>query len=150
MSVFYVGRTARITESRIESKCPAYQSFPIRELERIHTVRPVAIVTMAASTPVQVCSAGASGLAVLVALAGWPLLDRPMVTVIGAVVLALALVVATASARARKMPLEIRAFYRGRLVCLFSTTDRLVLSQVKRAILRALDAGSDAVTSNMP
>jgi hypothetical protein len=62
-----------------------------------------------------------------------------MVTVVGAVVLALGLTVATASARARRVPLEIRAFYRGRLVLLFSTTDRLVLGQVKRAILRAMD-----------
>ena len=140
MSVYYVGRTARITESRIESKCPAYQSFPIRELEHIHTVRQVRVVAMAASMPVQVCSIGASALGVLAALAGWALLDRPMVTVAGALMLALALMVSTASARARKVPMEIRAFHRGRLVCLFSTTDRLVLGQVRRAILRALDA----------
>ena len=140
MRVYYVGRTARITESRIESKCPAYQSFPIRELEHIHTVRQVRIIAMAASVPVRVCSVGVSGLGVLAVLTGWPLLDRPMVTVIGGVVLALALMVATASARASRAPLEIRAYYRGRLVCLFSTTDRLVLGQVKRAILRARDA----------
>jgi hypothetical protein len=140
MSVYYLGRTARITESRIESKCPEYQCFLLDELTCIHTVRQVAIVAMAASTPVQVCSVGASGIAVLVALAGWPLLDQPLVTVIGAVVLALALTVATASARARRVPLEIRAVYRGRLVCLFRTTDRLVLAQVRRAILRAIDA----------
>ena len=139
MSVYYVGRNARVTETCIESKCPAYQAFPIRELEHIHTVRQVRIIAMAASLPVLVCSIGASGLAILVALAGWPLLDRPMVTVIGAVVLALGLTVATASARARRVPLEIRAFYRGRLVLLFSTTDRLVLGQVTRAILRAMD-----------
>ena len=139
MSVYYVGRNARVTETCIESKCPAYQAFPIRELEHIHTVRQVRIVAMAASHPVRVCSIGASGLAILVALAGWPLLDRPMVTVVGAVMLALGLTVATASARARRVPLEIRAFHRGRLVLLFSTTDRLVLGQVKRAILRAMD-----------
>jgi len=140
MSVYYLGRTARITESCIESKCPAYQSFPIRELERIHTVRQVRIITMVASMPVQVCSIGASGLAVLVALSGWTLFDRPMVTVAGVVLLALALTVATVSARARKVPLEIRAFHRGRLVCLFRTTDRLVLGQVRRALMRAFDA----------
>jgi hypothetical protein len=139
MSVYYVGRTARITKSRIESKCPEYQSFPLDELSCIHTVRQVAIVAMAASMPVQVCSVGASGIAILVALAGWPLLDQPMVTVIGSVVLALALIVATASARARRVPLEIRAVYQGRLVCLFRTSDRLELGQVRRAILRAMD-----------
>ena len=142
MSVYYVGRTARITESRIESKCPEYQSFPLNELSYIHTVRQVAIVAMAASTPVQVCSVGASGIAILVALAGWPLLDQPLLTVIGAVALALALTIAAASARARRVPLEIRAVYRGRLVCLFRTTDRLVLGQVGRAILRAIDDAS--------
>ena len=139
MSVYYVGRNARVTETCIESKCPAYQAFPIRELEHIHTVRQVRIVAMAASHPVRVCSIGASGLAILVALAGWPLLDRPMVTVVGAVMLALGLTVATASARARRVPLEIRAFHRGRLVLLFSTTDRLVLGQVKRGSVRAMD-----------
>src|SRR5215831_13619485 len=140
MSVYYMGRTARITESRIESKCPEYQSFPLNELSCIHTVRQLAIVAMTASVPVQVCSVGASGIAILVALTGWPLLDRPMLTVVGAIVLGLAVAVASASARARRVPLEIRAVYRGRLVCLFRTTDRLVLSQVRRALLKAMDA----------
>jgi hypothetical protein len=145
MCVYYLGRTARVTDSRIESACPAYQSFPIRDLTYVHSVRQVAIVAMAASTPVQVCSVGGSGLGILVALAGWPLLDRPMVTVAGAVVLALMLALAIVSARARRVPLEIRAIYRGRLVCLFRTTDQLVLGQVRRALLRAMDATGVAI-----
>jgi hypothetical protein len=145
MSVYYVGRTARVTDSYIESACPAYQSFPIDQLTYVHTVRQLAIVAMAASVPVQVCSVGASGLGVLVALTGWPLLNLPMVTAIGAIVLAMAVALASASARARRVPLEIRAVYRGRLVCLFRTTDRLVLGQVRRALLRAMDAAEGAV-----
>ena len=141
MSVYYVGRTARVTDSWIESACPAYQSFPIKELTYIHTVRQLAIVTMAASTPVQVCSVGVSGIAILVALTGWPLLDLPVLTEVAAAVLALAVALALVSARARRVPLEIRAVHRGRLVCLFRTTDRLVLGQVRRALLRAIDAG---------
>src|SRR5262245_3016835 len=137
VSVYYVGRTARVTDTCIESACPRYQCFSMRDLRYVHTVRQLAIVSMAASTPVQVCSVGASALAVLVAIAGWPL-DRPMVSVISVVVLALAATLATASAQARRVPLEIRAVYRGRLVCVFSTTDPLVLGQVCRALLRAM------------
>jgi hypothetical protein len=145
MSVYYLGRTARITDTIIESKCPAYQSFPIRELTHIHTVRRDPIEAMTASIPVQVCSVAVSGIGVLVALAGWPLLDRPLVTVIGAIGLAGALMVATASARARRRPQEIRAVHRGRLVCLFRSSDLLVLGQVRRALLRALDATNTMV-----
>jgi hypothetical protein len=44
----------------------------------------------------------------------------------------------------RGRPLEIRAVYRGQLICLFHTRDRQVFGQVQRALLRALERLEDA------
>jgi hypothetical protein len=44
----------------------------------------------------------------------------------------------------RGRPLEIRAVYRGQLICLFHTRDRRVFGQVERALLRALERLEDA------
>ena len=144
MSVYYLGRDARITHEVFESCCPQRQSFVIRELEYVHTVREDALFTLAASPPVRVCSAGASGAAALVAVAGWPVFDQPGVTVGGLVALAVAWSAVVLSRRARRRPLEVRAVYRGRLVCLYSTTDRQTLGQVTRALLRVLEHNEDA------
>jgi hypothetical protein len=142
VAIRYLGRHARITDDVIESYCPQYQQFPIRELELIHTVRPPAAVRIAASQPVRVCSAGATGLAVMFAVLGQVLHNAPVgAGGVGALVLAVATV--TASARGRRRPSEIRAVHRGQLVCLFSTTDRYALGQVARALLRVLEARSD-------
>jgi hypothetical protein len=44
-----------------------------------------------------------------------------------------------ADTRAFRRPFVIRALYRGELVTLFQTTDRLTLRKVARALLRALE-----------
>jgi hypothetical protein len=38
---------------------------------------------------------------------------------------------------------EVHAFYRGRRVCLFRTTDLRLFGQVRRALVRALEAQAD-------
>jgi len=76
-------------------------------------------------------------------VAGWPVFDQPGVTVGGLVGLAVALSAVVLSRRARRRPLEVRAVYRGRLVCLYCTTDRQALGQVTRALLRVLEHNED-------
>jgi hypothetical protein len=143
VAIRYLGKNARITDEVIESRCPYYQRFAISELEFVHTVRPEPLVVLAASQPVRVCSAGVTGISGIIALFG-PALHSMPVTVggVGAVIAAGAVTVATVQARRR--PLEIRAVHQGQLVCLFSTTNRHTLGQVKRALLRVLEAIEDA------
>ena len=95
----------------------------------MHTVKEDAILAAAASTPVRVCSAGASGVSVLVAAIGWPVFGQPSVTAVGLVAFGAGVAAASAARQARRRPLEVRAVYRGALVCLFSTTDRRTLGQ---------------------
>jgi len=48
MSVYYLGRDARITHEVFESRCPQYQCFLIRDLEYVHTVQEEALFALAA------------------------------------------------------------------------------------------------------
>jgi Family of unknown function (DUF6232) len=144
MVVYYRGPDARITDEVFESHQPTYQRFAIAELAYLHTVKEEAVFVAAASNSVRVCSAGASGVTALVAVAGWPVFDRPMVSAIGLVLFGLAAGSALAAGRARRRPLVIRAVYRGRLVCLYSTTNRRTHGQVTRALLRVIEAAADA------
>jgi hypothetical protein len=126
----------------MESYSPFYRRFSISELEFIHTVRPPVAVRLAASQPVRVCSAGVTTLAVAFSVLG-PVLHNTPVAAGGASALLLAVATVTASVRGRRRPMEIRAVHRGRLVCLFSTTDRHILGQVARALLRVMEARAD-------
>jgi hypothetical protein len=144
VTIYYLGRDARITDLIFESRCPVYQRFEITELKYPHTVHEDAMTTVVLSTPVRVCSGGAMGVAGLAAAIGWPVFDKPTMTATGLVVFGLATVAALGVRRLRRRPLEIRAVYRGSLVCLFSTTDRRTLGQVSRALLRVIEHHKDA------
>jgi hypothetical protein len=143
VAIRYLGQHARITDEVIESYCPHYQRFVISELEFIHIVRPTAAVTIVASPPVRVCSAGMTGLSAIMSVLGPAVHNVQVATGSGcALVVAAAAFAATVHARRRSM--EIRAVHRGRLVCVFATTNRFTLGQVSRAILRVLEANADA------
>ena len=43
----------------------------------------------------------------------------------------------------RRHSYEVHAIYRGQWVCLFRTTDLRLFGQIKRALVRALEAGSE-------
>jgi hypothetical protein len=143
VAIRYLGQHARITDEVIESYCPYYQRFVISELQFIHTVRPCTAVRLAASQPVRVCSAGATGLSAIFSVLG-PVLHNAPVAAGGATALIVAVATAAASVRGRRQPTEIRAVHRGRLVCIFSTTNRYTLGQVVRALLRVLEENADA------
>jgi hypothetical protein len=55
------------------------------------------------------------------------------------VMLAATGVVLASHVLARRRMQELRALYRGNVVCLFRTSDRLVFGQVCRALLRVLE-----------
>jgi hypothetical protein len=139
MTVYYVGRCARITDEVFESRWPIQRTFALRELRYPHTVRETAIRLAATSTHVRVCSEGSFALSVVVAVSGWPTSGIPAVSALGIVGAALTAVMVLVVRRLRRQPLEVRAIYRGELVCLHASTNRFVLGQVRRGLLRALE-----------
>jgi hypothetical protein len=143
MTIFYLGPTARVTDQTFDSLWPVQRSFILSELSYPHTLldRPVEMVV--ASTQVRVCSGGALSLSVWAAVTGWPLFDRPAVTGAGLLVAILAGLVVAAARRVRRRPLEVRAMYRGQMVCVYTTTNRQTFGQVRRALLRALERQRD-------
>lgn len=143
VAIRYLGRYARITDDVIESYYPQYQRFVISELRLIHIARVEPLVAVVASRPIQVCSAVATGISGIAVAVG-PVVDRMTVAAGGFGVLVAALAVTLAASSARRRPLEIRAVHQGQLVCLFSTTNRHTLGQVKRALLRVLESIEDA------
>ena len=143
MVLFYRGPEARITHEVFESLYPTHAVYPIAELRYVHTVRQDVLEQVTASTPVRVCSTGMAGLSVLVATAGWPVLDQPPLTMAALVVLGASSSLAAASWRTCMRPLELRAVYQGRLVCLYQSTNRRTFGQVTRALLRVLEQLDD-------
>jgi hypothetical protein len=143
MVLFYRGPDARITHEVFESKRPTHQSYAIRELEYVHKVREDVVDRITSSTPVRVCSTGMAGLSVVVAMTGWSVLDHPSLTLAALVLGGASSSMSAASWSIRARPLELRAVHRGRLVCLYQTTDRRTFAQVTRALLRVLEQRDD-------
>jgi hypothetical protein len=143
MVLFYRGPEARITDTVFESLSPIHQVYPINELQSVHTPRQDVIEQVTSSGPVRVCSTGMAGLSVLVATAGWPILDQPPVTMAALVLLGVSSSLSAASWRIRMRPRELRAIYRGHLVCLYRSPNRRTFGQVTRALLRVLEQLDD-------
>jgi hypothetical protein len=144
LTVYYLGRTARITDQVFESRWPIQRRFVVSELRCPHTFHDSAIRVVAASTQVRVCSGGAFGLSAFATVTGWPVFDVPGMTAAGFLAAVIAGLAVRAARRSRRQPLEVRALYRGELVCLYITTNRYTLGQVRRALLRALEHQADA------
>ena len=139
MTVYYIGSDARITSEIFESRRPIHQAFQIAELTLVHTLRARGLFGSLSVHPViGVCSTGLTGICGALAAAD-VFTDQmlPTLGVTGGAVLAA--VVAGAWWSQRRRPLELRAIYRGQLVCIFQTNDRLVLGQVTRALLRVFE-----------
>jgi hypothetical protein len=143
MTLYYRGITVRITHEVFESWSPIEQAFWIEELERIHVAGRESIWEVVAQPDVGVCSTSLAGACVVLASVGWPLLDQPVVSFGAAVVGAVLSALAGVCWSARRRPLELRAVYRGKLVCLFRTTDRRVFGQVSRALVRVMERMED-------
>jgi hypothetical protein len=115
----------------------------LSELWYPHTIPDRVIDVVAASAQLRVCSGGTFALSITVTVTGWPVFDVPAVTVAGFLGAVIAGLAAAAGRWARRQPLEVRAVYQGELVCLYITTDRATLRQIRRALLRALENRSD-------
>jgi hypothetical protein len=133
MAVFYRGHTLAITSDVVEVWSPQYQRFSIRDLREVYVFRDVA-------NPVVARGIGASAVMLIATAVSWQFLQSLAVLAIGALVVLAPAVIAGACIRSRRPPWELRALYRGEDVRLYSTPDALAFGQVKRALVRAIEA----------
>jgi hypothetical protein len=137
--LYYAGTDARITTHVFESYQPVHQSFAIVELEKVHTPRDRRWPDTMRG-PVRFGSTAMAGLLSTAAIVDHELATHvlPSALLVGGALISAG--VASASWSVRRRPHELRALYRGQLVCMYRTHDRLRFGQVTRALLRALDA----------
>jgi ABC-type transport system involved in cytochrome bd biosynthesis fused ATPase/permease subunit len=136
MVVFYRGHTLLITNDVVEVWWPKYQRFSIKDLSELYVFRDVA-------DPVVARGIGASAVMFVATAASWQFMQSMAVLLIGALVVLAPGVVGAACIRTRRRPWELRATYRGVDVQLFSSRDSLTFGQVKRALVRAMEANTD-------
>jgi hypothetical protein len=92
------------------------------------------------ANPVVARGIGASAVMLIATAVSWQFLQSLAVLAIGALVVLAPAVIAGACIRSRRPPWELRALYRGEDVRLYSTPDALAFGQVKRALVRAIEA----------
>jgi len=142
VTVLYRGPHAHITQEVYEAFVPARESFPIRELRAVHIVEPNRRAHVR-STWIRLGSLVIAAGAILVAALSWPVIESSQVVVVALLVTALSSATTAGCMRVPAPPLQLRATYRGRPVCLLQTNDRTALGQVSRALVRALERNGD-------
>ena len=140
MAVFYQGHTLAITSDAVEVWSPVYRRFSIRDLREIYVFRGVA-------SPVIVRGIGASAVTLVATAVSWQFLQSTAVLLVGGLVVLATTVIGTTWMRTSRPPLELRALYRGEDVQLYSTPDALTFGQVKRALVRAIEASDREIES---
>jgi Family of unknown function (DUF6232) len=136
MVVFYRGHTLVITNDVVEVWWPKYQRFAVKDLSEVYVFRDVA-------DPVVARGIGASAVMVVATAASWQFLPSMVVLLIGALTVLAPGVVGAACIRTRRRPWELRATYHGVDVQLYSSRDSLTFGQVKRALVRAMEADTE-------
>ena len=147
MTVFYQGPCAHITHEVFEARYPHYRCFKIRDIRHLYLARRATQPGASDRAQIRAGSAGLAGAAAVAAAVGWPALSATSMPAIAAGALATILILIAVSSFAfaacvRVPPTrvhELWAVYRGRMTCLFDTTDERVFGQVKRALVRAME-----------
>ena len=133
MVVFYRGHTLLITNEVVEVWWPTYQRFSVKDLAEVYVFRDVA-------DPVVARGIGASAVMFVATAATWQFMQSMAVVLIGVLVVLAPGVVGAACIRTRRRSWELRATHRGVDVQLYSSRDALTFGQVKRALIRAIEA----------
>jgi len=147
MTVFYRGTAAHITHEVFEARCPHHRRFMIRDIRHVYLARRASGSAASDRAQLRAGSAGVAGVAAVVAAVGWPVLAATQMPPIAIAGLATTLILIAASsltfaACVRVPPAlvhELWAVYRGRMICLFDTTDERTFGQVRRALTRAIE-----------
>jgi hypothetical protein len=135
MTIYYVSKKLAITERVLIIRRTPEVRIPVADL---HSVRAEQHVTeVRGRRPPLVHLAG--GAVALVVITG-PVLDSPAVLVSALLTLVAAATVSGIRRRARTTVWELWATYRAAEVCLDRTASEREFNQIKRALLRALEA----------
>ncbi|GLI00418.1 DUF6232 family protein [Phytohabitans aurantiacus] len=134
MTVFYRGPCIVITHRDFRILRPHPRVFPIRDLRGVHVV-----VIDRSGVSITVGSSGMAGVAVVVIATGGLDLPAPL-ALIGGVALFAVATLAGECFRASARRYELRAVCRSEPVLLFATSDVRTFGQVKRGLIRALQA----------
>jgi hypothetical protein len=136
MTVFYRSRELVISHEEFTALFSP-ERYALTDLHGIHVIRghPDARHHMATATV-----AGVLALAV----AAGPLMDSPAAWVVTALALLCSVGVGGVSLFARRPRWQLCANYQGVDVCIYSTTDALTFGQVRRGLIRALEASRAA------
>jgi Family of unknown function (DUF6232) len=151
MTIFYRGPCAYVTHEVFEVHYPYHRRFLIRDIRHPFLVlRPTDPGPPDRSVQVRARSASVAGTAAVAATLGWPAVTAAAMPPIATAGLVVGVVVVVSSvaftAFRRIQPVrvyELWAVYHGQMTCLFDTTDKRVIGQVRRALVRAIERIED-------
>ena len=136
MTVFYRSRELVISQEEFTTLFSP-ERYPLADLHGIHVVRGDPDV---GHRTARSALAGA----LVLAVAFGPLLDSPGAWAVTALALLGSAGYGGVFLFARRPRWQLRANYRGLEVCIYSTTDAQTFGQVKRGLIRALEASREA------
>jgi hypothetical protein len=133
MTVFYRSRDLVISENEFVT-LSASERFSLSDLSGVHIVRG------APDPPRRAVTHAVAGAVILAVVIG-PILDSPAAWAVAALVLIGSAGYGGLSIFSRRPRWQLNAYHHGIEVCLFSSTDERTFGQVRRGLLRALEAG---------
>jgi hypothetical protein len=133
VTIFYRSRDLVISEREFVALL-ATERFALEDLRGIHIVR-------GNPDPRRRSITHTFAGALILAVAIGPILDSPAAWAVAALALVGSAGFGGASIVGRRPRWQINAEYLGSAVCLYSTTDELAFGQVRRGLLRAIEAG---------
>jgi hypothetical protein len=142
MTVFYRSQELLISRDAFVPLFSPYR-FALADLSRVQVVRGAS-----AHGTGRTATHAAVGALAVVAAAG-PLVDAPQGWAVAVVALIGAIVVAGTSHALKRQRWQLQADHNGATILLYSTTDARTFGQVKRAMVRALEANAAMASRRM-
>lgn len=134
MATYYQSPAVMVTTDVFQRGWPDPERFQVRDLRSVK-------VTVGRPQHVTLNTVAGVGVVVVASAAGWPLVEGRQSWLVVAAALAVApSAMCGACLRRRQQVWELRALYRGQRVLLLRTSDERTFGQVKRALVRALEA----------
>ena len=134
MTTYYRSSAVVVTTQEFQRGWPDPERFQVRELRDVK-------VTVGRPQGTGMRAVAGAGALVVGATAGWPLVEGNAAWLTAAMLVAAApSAMCGACLRRRQQVWELRASYRDKPVLLLRTQDERTFGQVKRALVRALEA----------